>query len=209
MNAMVTIEETFDQGYDHARAMCGARTAKYAVMHSIDANQPEQNHADLSGAEAITKLRALVTQASTCFFCTGMQTGCAFRTRPMSVQKLDDDGSLCFLRPNDSEKNADLAREPVVQLLFQGSEHSDFLSLYGRATVSADKGKIEELWDPILKTWFTEGPSDPRISVIHVVPLQGYYWDTKHGRAVAFAKMVVGAVTGKTLDDSIEGKLSV
>jgi len=61
----------------------------------------------------------------------------------------------------------------------------------------------------ILKTWFTGGLDDPRITAIEVEPLDGYYWDTKHNVAVAFAKMAVGAMTGKTLDDSIEGKLRV
>ena len=41
------------------------------------------------------------------------------------------------------------------------------------------------------------------------VPERGHYWDTKHGRAVALAKMLVGAVTGTTLDDSIQGRLTV
>jgi hypothetical protein len=35
----------------------------------------------------------------------------------------------------------------------------------------------------------------------------GYYWDTKHGAAIAGAKMLVGAAIGKTLDDSVEGQL--
>jgi general stress protein 26 len=127
----------------------------------------------------------------------------------MSVQRVDPDGTLWFLSPNDSQKNVDVVTDPTVQLLFQGSPHSDFLTLYGRATVSADRKKIEELWEPILKTWFTEGVSDPRISVIRVVPEGGYYWDTKHGRAIALAKMIAGAITGKTMDDSIEGRLGV
>jgi hypothetical protein len=37
----------------------------------------------------------------------------------------------------------------------------------------------------------------------------GYYWDTKHGHAVALVKMIAGALSGKTLDDSIEGTLKV
>jgi hypothetical protein len=37
---------------------------------------------------------------------------------------------------------------------------------------------------------------------------RAYYWDNKHGSAVAGVKMLVGAVVGKTLDDSIEGKLA-
>lgn len=69
--------------------------------------------------------------------------------------------------------------------------------------------KIKELWDPILKTWFTEGVDDPRIMVIKVETKKGYYWDNKHGDAIAFIKMAAGAALGKTLDDSIEGEVKV
>jgi general stress protein 26 len=101
----------------------------------------------------------------------------------------------------------ELGAEPSVKLYFQGSPHSDFLHLEGRATVSKDKAKIKDLWEPILKTWFTEGVDDPRITVIGVAPSGGYYWDTKHGGMVAGIKMLVGAAIGVTLDDSIEGTL--
>ena len=79
--------------------------------------------------------------------------------------------------------------------------------MYGDTVVSRDEDKIKELWEPILKTWFTEGENDPRITVIQFTPTSGYYWDTKHSQIVAFAKQVIGAAVGKTLDDSIEGKL--
>ncbi len=125
----------------------------------------------------------------------------------MSVQKIDEDGTLWFLSANDSHKNHELVIAPEVTLYFQGSPHSDFLVLEGDATVSTSREKIEELWEPILKTWFTEGIDDPRISVIKVVPTEGYYWDTKHGNAVAGIKMLIGAALGKTMDDSIEGTL--
>jgi general stress protein 26 len=65
------------------------------------------------------------------------------------------------------------------------------------------------LWKPLAKVWFTGGEDDPRISVIKVEPAEGYYWDNKHGNAIAFVKMLAGALTGQTLDDSIEGKLDV
>jgi general stress protein 26 len=72
-----------------------------------------------------------------------------------------------------------------VALFFQGSKHSDFLQLGGRATVSTDKAKIKELWEPVLQTWFTDGIDDPRITAIKVEPTEGYYWDAKHGPLVA------------------------
>jgi general stress protein 26 len=74
--------------------------------------------------------------------------------------------------------------------------------------VSRDKAKIHELWKFVLKTWFTEGEDDPRITVIKVTPTHGYYWDTKHGNAVAGVKMLLGAALGVTLDDSIEGNIA-
>ena len=113
------------------------------------------------------------------------------------------------LSANDSHTNQEITADPYVQLLFQGSDYSDFLQLYGKASISEDKGKIKELWKPILKTWFTEGVDDPRISVIKIEPESGYYWDIKHNQAIAYVKRLVGAALGKTLDDSIEGKINV
>src|SRR6478735_12032160 len=176
-------------------------------MDSINKQQPEDNHKDLFGEEATQKIKQLVDKSGSCFFCTNIKEGQPFSTRPMSVQKLDEEGNLWFLSAIDSNKNDELTSDSNVQLLFQGSSYSDFLSLYGYATISKDKEKIKELWQPILKVWFTEGEDDPRISVIKVVPEEGYYWDTKNNMAVGLVKRVAGAVMGKTIDDSIEGKI--
>ncbi|HEY0743317.1 MAG TPA: pyridoxamine 5'-phosphate oxidase family protein [Chryseosolibacter sp.] len=177
-------------------------------MDSINRQQPEKNLENLSHEDAKEKIKELIEKAKkNCFFCTNIKTGEAFSTRPMSVQKIDDDGTLWFLSPIDSHKNQHLLHDPAAQLLFKGSDYSDFLSLYGTAIMGRDEHKIEELWEPILKTWFTEGKKDPRITVIQFTPHHGYYWDTKHAQIVAFAKQMVGAAIGKTLDDSIEGSL--
>ena len=128
---------------------------------------------------------------------------------PYVSTQIDEDGNLWFLSASDSHKNAEIAKDKHVQLLFQGSAHSDFMTLYGTASISKDKAKIKELWEPIVKTWFTDGVDDPRITAIKFIPTEGYYWDTKHGKAVAFLKMLAGAISGKTLDDSIQGELKV
>lgn len=176
-------------------------------MDSINKNQPEDNRADLRGRDAIAKIKELVEKAQTCFFCTRAASGESTGTRPMSVQQVDDAGNLWFLSADDSHKNQELDADSSVELFFQGSAHSGFLTLKGTATVTRDKTKIKELWEPIVKTWFTEGVDDPRITAIKAAPSEGYYWDTKHGSAIAGLKMAVGAAIGKTLDDSIEGTL--
>jgi general stress protein 26 len=178
-------------------------------MNSIHQQQPEQTHENLTGSRAIERIKQTVAKAQTCFFCTGGSVVDSDGIRPMNVRKVGDDGSLWFLSAEDSHKNEELAHDRTVVLLFQGSPHSDFLQLKGRATVSRDREKIKELWEPMIKTWFTGGVDDPRITVIQVTPEEGYYWDNKHGNLVAGVKMMIGAMSGKTLDDSIEGRVTV
>jgi general stress protein 26 len=177
-------------------------------MTSINQNQPEENREDLSGPEAVEQVRAIVEKAETCFFCTSRRVDGSSGARPMNVREVDSAGNLWFLSSVDSHLNQELTLDSSVTLYLQGSPHSDFLQINGRATMTTDKARIKELWTPIIKTWFTEGVDDPRITVIKVTPLDGYYWDTKHGNFVAGAKMLVGAMAGVTLDDSIEGKLT-
>ena len=184
-------------------------------MNSINRNQPEPNREDLRGKDAVGRIKQLVEQAQTCFFCTAVSTGGSVSmggwggSRPMNVRQVDDAGNLWFLSASDSHLNQELAIDSSAKLYFQGSPHSDFLQLIGRAKLSTERAKIKELWEPVLKTWFTGGLDDPRITVIKFTPAEGYYWDTKHGNLVAGMKMMIGAVLGKTLDDSIEGKLQV
>ncbi len=176
-------------------------------MDSINKQQAENNHKDLISKEAVKKIKELGEKAQSCFFCTKITSGKSVQVRPMTVQQFDDQGNCWFLSASDSHKNLDLQEDPKMQLLFQGSSHSDFLSLYGKAKITKDKAKIKELWEPIFKTWFTEGENDERITVIKFTPTEGYYWDTKHGQLVSFIKMAIGAAIGQTLDDSIEGKI--
>lgn len=182
---------------------------KTLFMDSINKNQKEENFLDLSSERAIEKIRELTSAAKTCFFCTRGSGGLSDGVRPMSIQQVDAEGACWFLSARDSHKNKEIKQDGTVDLYFQGSAHSDFLHLTGTAELLEDRSKIKELWEPIMKTWFTEGVDDPRISLIKFIPYGGYYWDNKHGNAVAGVKMMVGAIVGKTLDDSIEGRILI
>ena len=178
-------------------------------MDSINSNQPEENRANLTNDEALAKIRELIAETDTCFFCTEAATGPSKGVRPMTIQQVDDAGNLWIMSAKDSSTNEEIALDAHVKLYFQGSKHSDFLYLTAEASIHDDLAKIKELWSPLLKTWFTEGEEDPRISLLKIVPHTGYYWDNKHGNTIAGIKMLVGAAIGKTLDDSIEGQLKV
>jgi general stress protein 26 len=176
-------------------------------MDSINKNQPEDVRKDLSGPDAVKKIREIVKSAGSCFFCTRHATGESGGARPMNVRRVDDDGSFWFLSSSDSHKNHEIADDATVDLYLQGSPHSDFLHIVGRASVTRDKAVIEELWTPIVNNWFTGGIDDPRVTAIKITPTDGYYWDNKHGDTIAGIKMLIGAAIKTTLDNSQEGKI--
>ena len=178
-------------------------------MSSIHAEQPEDVRRDVRGRDAVERIRDTVKEAPTCFFRTAVAQGDSDGVRPMNVRQVDDAGNLWFLSAVDSHKNREIGQDPRVEIYLQGTDHSGFLHLQGTATVTRDPAKIRELWDPMIRTWFTEGVDDPRITVLRVTPVAGYYWDNKHGDTVAGLKMMIGAAIGKTLDDSVEGRVSV
>jgi general stress protein 26 len=178
-------------------------------MDSINAQQTETHHQDLIGEDAVKKIKEFVDSTPGCFFCTSDVAGGPGDARPMTALQVDELGNLWFISAGDSLKNQELAADPSATLYFQGSAHAEFMHLEGIATVTRDPIKIKELWSFTMKAWFTGGEDDPRISVIKFAPTYGYYWDTRHGRTVASVRMLIGAVIGKTMDDSIEGRLDL
>lgn len=161
---------------------------------------------DLQNQEAVEKIKDLAKSANVCMFTTNLAK-IPLSSVPMATQDVDDEGNIWFLSGITSNKNTDILRDPRVQLFYTNTGSSEFLSVYGHATITTDKAEIEKLWSPIVKAWFTEGKDDPEISVIKITPEEAYYWDTKNNKAVSMVKILAGAITGKTMDDGVEGKL--
>ena len=164
------------------------------------------DHRDLNNHSAAEKIKELAEDIKTCMFCTYKNT--KLESRPMSVQEIDDNGHLWFLSDKNSNKNSEIKENPTVEIFF-AENHDKFLSLHGKANISYDRDKIKELWNPIAKVWMQGGADDPNLSVIQVIPEDGYYWNNKNGKMVAIAKMAVSLISGKTMDDGIEGNLDL
>jgi len=161
---------------------------------------------NLAGKEAIEKVKEMAGEIKSCLFCTNIGDG-RFDTRPMSTQDVDDEGNIWFLSDKNSDKNRDIQSDANVQLLYTNSSNYNFMSVYGAAEAFYDREKIEQLWEPVAKAWMQGGKDDPNLSVIKVTPKGGYYWDNKHNKLVALAKIAAALVSGKTMDDGIEGTL--
>ena len=166
------------------------------------------NVKNLSRQETNNKIKELAEKADTCMFTT-MLTKLPLTTRPMSTRNVDADGCLWFFSRRDSNKNQEIATDNRVQLFYSNFSTSEYMTLYGKATIIKDAAKAKELWSAIAKTWFNEGYDDPELTLIKIDPEHGYYWDTKDGKVISLLKMVAGAVTGKELNISVEGRMKV
>lgn len=158
--------------------------------------------------EAVKKMKMLVDHNSLCMFTTMLEQQ-PLTSRPMSVRKISDEGDFWFLSSIDSNKNIEVGVDDRVQLFFANASDSEFMSVYGKATIFTDKGIIEELWNQIAKTWFIEGIDDPTLSAIKVSPLHADYWDTKHGKMVSLLKIAISSVSGAAMDDGESGTMVV
>ena len=164
---------------------------------------------NLVAKNAIEKLKSMVEEINICLFCTNLKTNDGATARPMGAQKVDDEGNIWFFSEKDSDKNKEIEESKEVQLFFCHPGKSSFLVVNGDADILFDKDKTEELWTPLMKTWFKEGKQDPHISIVKVKTTSAYYWDTEGNKMVNFFKMLASVASGTNLLTSSKGNLNI
>jgi len=145
----------------------------------------------MASADPTTRVWELMEKIGFCMFTT--HRGGKIHSRPMSAITKRDEDSVYFLTNVDLAKDDEIEANPEVCLAFADPSGQKYVSLNGRATVSADKAKIHELWSPFAKAWF-DGEDDPRIRVIRVAPDRAEFWDAP-GTLATYVSMIVAAVT--------------
>ncbi len=163
---------------------------------------------NLTGDDAVKKLRDLTNDASTCMFGSGISQ-VPSHVCPMQVQQVDEEGRLWFFSGADSFHNRQIEVDPRIQLTFCNPSKMEFLVVFGEASISTEPEKIEELWTVLIEAWFPEGQNDPNLTLICVKPTHSHYWDTENGKLVTFAKILTSAVTGVAMDGGVEGDIEL
>src|SRR5579871_3498758 len=155
----------------------------------------DTHYRELFGAEGIAKIAELVKGIRIAMMTTLAADG-TMSSRPMAVQDTPFDGTLWFLTRSTSEKVGELSGDSDITLTFAEPKDSKYIALKGRGTVSADRGKIHELWNPMYKAWFPKGEDDPEIAVLRVEVTEADYWEASGSRIVMLVKYAVAAATG-------------
>lgn len=170
--------------------------------------EPKPNNKNLSGQAAIDKLKELIKSESICHFCTDLMH-LPITSRPMTTQKVDEDGNIWFISSIKSDKNAEIEKNKQVQLFYSNPSSYEFLSVYGSATIHTEKEKIYEMWTPFANAWFKDGKDDTDVSLLKIRPESSYYWDTKNNKMISMIQIFAAIVTGNAPDDGEEGTLEM
>jgi general stress protein 26 len=152
--------------------------------------------------EAIEKLNGLIKDIDFAMLTT-VDTDGVLRSRPMSTQEAEFDGTLWFFTSDKTHKVEEIERDNRVNASYAEPKDNVYVSVSGTAAIVKDKTKMEELWNPILKAWFPKGLDDPNICLLRVDVEQAEYWDSPS------STLVKAMVTGQRADGGENEKISL
>ena len=115
-------------------------------------------------------------------------------SRPMAQQEVEFDGDLWFFTQHPTDKTAEIAAHPQVNVAFESGK--GYVSIAGTAELVLDKAKAEELWSKSAEAWFPDGREDPTIALIKVHAETAEYWSMDHATPVVLFKIAKAYVTG-------------
>jgi len=127
-------------------------------------------------------------------------------SRPLTSQQVDEAGTMWFFVSDQEEFTRHLLNNPSVNVSFADVDDHLYVSVSGRAELTRDRAKMEELWKPSVKAWFPQGLDDPHVTLLKVSMQSAEYWDTGNSKMVTLFAMAKAAVTGKPPTDIGEHK---
>jgi len=151
-------------------------------------------------SDGVKKVAELIKDIRIAMFVTLDASGRP-HSRPMATQHTEFDGTLWFMTSAETAKNAEIEKEPRVNVAYMSTSSESYLSVSGDADIVNDRERIAELWNPIMNAWF-EGPDDPTLRLIRVRVQEAEYWDTPGGKVASLISIVKAVVTGNQTDMS-------
>ncbi|MEV1145901.1 pyridoxamine 5'-phosphate oxidase family protein [Micromonospora sp. NPDC049799] len=154
------------------------------------------SNAPSDAADARRRVTELVREARICMLTTTAVDG-RMVSRPMALQEAEFDGDLWFFAYADSAKVRQIRVNPEVNVSFSDQRHNAWVSVSGTARESFERAKAEQLWNPLLKTWFPDGLDTPGLTLLTVRAGSAEYWDSPNSAVVNLLGLAKAAVTGR------------
>jgi general stress protein 26 len=158
--------------------------------------------------EAVEKLGNLIENIDFAMLTT-VDTDGVLRSRPMSTQEAEFDGTLWFFTSDKTHKVEEIERDNRVNASYAKPEDNVYVSVSGTASIVKDKAKMEELWNPILKAWFPDGLDQPDLCLLKVDVEQAEYWDSPSSTLVQIVGFIKALATGQRADGGENEKINL
>ena len=119
-------------------------------------------------------------------------------SHPLTTQNksVDEQATLYFFVPADGDIARHVAEDGVVNVSYANTSSDSYVSVAGRASMLDDLAKKQELFNPMAKAWFPNGPTDPNTGLLAVHIEEAEYWDVDDSKMVQLLKMAKAALTG-------------
>lgn len=147
----------------------------------------------------IQRLRDIVKSIDIGMLTTVDEDG-SLRSRPMATnQHIEFDGDLWFFTYAGSHKVLEVEQHQQVNVSYSDPKSQRYVSMTGMAQLVRDRHKMQELWQPSLKTWFPKGLDEPDLALLKVDVEGAEYWDAPSGwvaHTVGFVKSIASGKKG-------------
>jgi general stress protein 26 len=159
--------------------------------------------------QKIEKFIEMVKDSKVCMLISSDKNAESLSGRPMSISKIDEDGTLWFFTRASSYKVEEIEESKKVAIAITNESSNNYLMINGTGNLLNDKIKMKELWSSFLKAWFPLGLNDPDIILIKVKPNEVNYWDSSSSSMVVLFNVLKAIVTGKEYDEGEHGKINL
>ncbi|MDC8759145.1 pyridoxamine 5'-phosphate oxidase family protein [Janthinobacterium fluminis] len=146
--------------------------------------------------DQLDAIKARIAQVEFGMLTTSNDAG-TLTSRPMTRQQIDAHGDIWFFTSDKAPFTHDLPAHPQVNVSFTDVRDSLYVSIAGSAQLLKDRGKAEELWNPLVKAWFPGGLDDPHLALIKVAIESAEYWDAHASKMAHLFALAKAAVTGE------------
>lgn len=119
------------------------------------------------------------------------------RARPLEPRPDRDEGAIYFVTDVRGCKDDEIEAAPEVAFIVIDHEDKAYLSISGRAEVMHDEDKAAAIWKKTDDVWWPDGPDDPNVRVLKLVPDKAELWDGPSNFAVAAFEFAKARITGE------------
>ena len=135
----------------------------------------------------------IIEKVHICMLTTRFTGG--LRARPVDLRPDRTAGVVFLLTDARAGKDGEIEAAHDVGLVLIDSADKAYLSITARAEVLHDPAKAAAIWTRADAMWW-QGPDDPNLRVVRVVPSRAELWDGPASKAVAMYEFAKARLTG-------------